>query len=119
MLKGYLKKKKKKKPKPNQTNVIVPCKLEEIFFQTKKKKKKKKRKVKSTKRQKVGHWMENDNFVQFTLPHFLSILERLNCGGPERKQLGPTTFLSLSPSQPNTIPTYFLSYFLLSFFHPP
>ena len=83
-------KKKKKKPKPNQTNVIVPCKLEEIFFQTKKKKKK--WKVKSRERQKVGHWMENDNFVQLTLSHFLSILERLNCGGPREKIAEPHHF---------------------------
>ena len=70
MLKGYLKKKKKKKPKPNQTNVIVPCKLEEIFFQTKKKKKNNgKSKVQKDKKLAIGWRMtilSNSLFLIFS-----------------------------------------------------
>ena len=106
MLKGYLKKKKTDKNKLKEPKSIVQ-----------------QQKDKSRKRQKVSHWIENGNFVQHTLSpflsHFLSILERLNFGSPKRKQLGLTNFLSPCPSQPNTLPTHFLSYFPLSFFHPP
>ena len=82
------KKKKKTKTKPNQCDRTVETRRN--FFPDKKKKKK--WKVKSRERQKVGHWMENDNFVQLTLPHFLSILERLNCGGPREKIAEPHHF---------------------------
>ena len=72
------------------------------------KKKKKKGKKKSRKRQKVGHGRENGNFVQHTLPpflpHFLPILERLNCGGPREKMARPHHFslpLPLSSKHPS------------------
>ena len=57
------------------------------FYLGKKKKKKKGKDKKSRKRQKVGHGREKGNFVQHTpfLPHFLPILERLNCGRPREK----------------------------------
>ena len=62
-------KKKKKKPKPNQTNVIVPWKLEEIFFQTKKKKKNGKSKVEKDKKLVIGWRMtilSNSLFLIFS-----------------------------------------------------
>ena len=70
------------------------------FYLGKKKKKTKKqkqqRKDKSRRRQKVGHGREKGNFVQHTLPpflpHFLPILERLNCGGPREKMARPHHF---------------------------
>ena len=77
------------------------------FYLGKKKKKnktKKQRKDKSRKRQKVGHGREKGNFVQHILPHFLPILERLNCGGPKEKMAGPHHFslpLSLSSKHPS------------------
>ena len=80
----------------------------------KKKKKKNQQKDKSRKKQKVGHWMEKDNFVQLTLPHFLShflsILERLNCSRSRKKIARPHHFslpLPLSTKHP------FHSFFLL------
>ena len=98
---------KKKKKTKTKTNVYVLCKLEEILSRQKKKKKnktKKQRKDKSRKRQKVGHGREKGNFVQHILPHFLPILERLNCGGPKEKMAGPHHFslpLSLSSKHPS------------------
>ena len=86
----------------------VLCKPEEILSRQKKKKKKKLGKDKSRKRQKVGHGREKGNFVQHTLPpflpHFLPILERLNCGGPREKMAGPHHFslpLPLSSKHPS------------------
>ena len=98
MLKGYL---KKKQIKTNKKNQRLLCKI----LSPKKKKKteqhKKQRKDKSRKRQKVGHEREKDNFVQHTLPpflpHFLPILERLNCGGPREKMAGPPPLFSPPP----------------------
>ena len=98
----------KKKKTKTKTNVNVLCKPEEILSRQKKKKKKyktkKQRKDKSRKRQKVGHGREKGNFVQHILPHFLPILERLNCGGPKEKMAGPHHFslpLSLSSKHPS------------------
>ena len=90
----------KKKPKPMWTY----CANLKRFYLGKKKKKnktKKERKDKSRKRQKIGHGREKGNFVQHTLPpflpHFLPILERLNCGGPREKMAGPHHFSLLLP----------------------
>ena len=71
-------------------------------------KKKKNIRKTSRKRQIVGYWMEKGNFVQHTLPpfllHFLSILERLNFGGPREKTAGPHHFsLPLPFSTKHTI----------------
>ena len=75
------------------------------FIQKKKKERKDKN---SRKRQKVGHKREKGNFVQHTLPsflpHFLSILERLNCGGSREKMARPHHFslpLPLSSKHPS------------------
>ena len=60
------------------------------------------------------------NFVQiffllFT-PIFSPIWRDCILKGEERKFVGPTTFLSPSPSQPNTFSTHFLFYLSLFFF---
>ena len=98
--------KKKKKPKPKP--MCTYCANLKRFYLGKKKKKKKTTKKqpkdKSRKRQKVGHGREKGNFVQHILPHFLPILERLNCGGPKEKMAGPHHFslpLSLSSKHPS------------------
>ena len=83
--------------------------LKRFYLGKKKKKKKKERKDKnSRKRQKIGHELKKGNFVQQTLPsflpHFLLILERLNCGGPREKMAGPHHFslpLPLSSKHPS------------------
>ena len=141
MLKGYLKKKeqiktnkknqrllckilsKKKKKTKTKTNVNILCKPEEILSRQKKKRKKE-RKDKSRRRQKVGHGRENGNFVQHTLPpflpHFLPILERLNCGGPREKMARPHHFsLPLPLSSKHHSHPFSLLFSTLFFFHPP
>ena len=80
--------------------------LKRFYLGKKKKKKKKKERKdkKSRKRQKIGHEMKKGNFVQHTLPSFLPILERLNCGGPKEKMTGPHHFsfpLPLSSKHPS------------------
>ena len=91
-------------------------------FILKKKKKKNIRKT-SRKRQIVGYWMEKGNFVQHTLPpfllHFLSILERLNFGGPREKTAGPHHFslpLPFSTKHPSHLFSLILSTFFFFFF---
>ena len=57
---------------------------------------KKKKQIKTNKKNQGLHGIEKGNFVQYTLPpflpHFLFILERLNCGGPREKIAGPHHF---------------------------
>ena len=110
--------KKKKKKNQNQTNVNVLCKPEEIL--SRQKIKKNQQKDKSRKKQKVGHWMEKDNFVQLTFPHFLShflsILERLNCSGSRKKIAKPHHFsLPLPPLNQTPFPFIFSHIFHLFF----
>ena len=81
------------------------------------KKKKKQRKEKSRKRQKVGHGREKGNFVQHTLPPFLPILERLNCGGPREKMAGPYHF-SLPLPFSSKHPSHPFSLLFSTFFFP-
>ena len=68
---------KKKKTKPNQTNVNILCKPEEILSRQKKKKKK------------LAIGWRREILSNTHLPHFLSILETLNFGGPKEKKTGP------------------------------
>ena len=101
-MQNFIQKKKKPKPKPMWTY----CANLKRFYLGKKKKKL--GKDKSRKRQKVGHGRKKGNFVQHTLPpflpHFLPILERLNCGGPREKMARPHHFslpLPLSSKHPS------------------
>ena len=92
-------------------------------FYPKKKKKQQQKKDKSIKKQKVGYWMEKGNSVHHTLPpflsHFLSILERLNFGGPREKTDGPHHFslpLPFSTKHPSHLFSLLLSTFFFFFF---
>ena len=107
-MQNFIQKKKKKKPKPKPMWIYC-TNMKRFYLGKKKKKKKKERKDKnSRKRQKIGHELKKGNFVQQTLPsflpHFLLILERLNCGGPREKMAGPHHFslpLPLSSKHPS------------------
>ena len=59
------------------------------------------------------------SFVQIFFPLFTPIWRDCILKGEERKLVGSTTFLSPSPSQPNSEKCHFSPYFSLPIFHPP
>ena len=76
-----------------------------------------KKKEKRKKKKKNGNVkISGSSFVQIFFPLFTPIWKDCTLKEDERKLMGPTTFLSPSPFQPNTISTHFLSYFPLFFF---
>ena len=114
-MQNFIQKKKKTKTK---TNVNVLCKPEEILSRQKKKKNWGKTKVEKDKKLAMGGRRAILSSILFLLfsPIFSPFWRDWIVVDPERKWLGPTTFLSPSPSHPNTLPTHFLSYFPLFFF---
>ena len=108
--KGYLKKRTNKNKQKEPTSTV------QNFIQKKKKKNNGKKKVEKDKKLAMGGRRVILSSILFLL--FSPFWRDWIVVGLERKWLGPTTFLSPSPSHPNTLPTHFLSYFPLFFFHP-
>ena len=121
--KFYPKKKKikqnKTKPKPKPNQVERTEQTRRNFIQVKKKKNRKD-KLEKDKKLVVG-WrraiLSNTHLSPF-LSNFLPVLKKMNFGKPKKKIIELHHFSLPFLSQPNTLPTYFLSYFSFFFFYP-